>query len=111
MLILSQPLDEQFFADASATLRTTFAGNEGTYEVPPLKGSPPSAGTTLNHNLLWAPLVNPSEILHIMNFVVRRDALDNLHHHLLSTERPVLSTTHFVFSPCSMSARNTRLDS
>ena len=79
MLILSQLLDEQFFADSCTTPCPTLAVNEGANELSPQDDPPRAAGTTLKHYLLWAPPVGPPEVLHIMSVVVRRDALDDLH--------------------------------
>jgi hypothetical protein len=88
MLILSQLLDEQFFAHSCTISCTTLAVNEGAKDLSPQECTPCAAAITLKHYLLWAPPIGPPEVLHIMSVVVRRDALDDLHYYY-SFPRPL----------------------
>ena len=78
--VLGRPLADQFFfPDARSTPFTTFAANNGSNEVIPLAGPPHTAGSTLEHDLLWAPPVAPADVLYVLHFVVSWDMLDYLH--------------------------------
>jgi hypothetical protein len=77
-LVLSQYLDEQFFPSPRATSRAALAGNDGSHQVRVLKGRPRTTSIALEHDLFWTPLVDSAEGLYFF-FVVRWDALDNLH--------------------------------
>src|SRR5947209_4397038 len=86
--VLGRLLNEQLFPDACTTSCTALAGNDRSNEIRPLESPPRAANSTLKHVLLWAPPVDPAHILHFLSFVVRRDALDDLHYHLLSPTAP-----------------------
>jgi hypothetical protein len=95
--VLGQLLDDQFFPNACTTSRAALAGNEGSNEVRPLEGSLRATGAALEHELLWAPPVDPLNVPRLPSFVVGRDALDDLHRPLLSQNlRALILLTGFI---------------
>ena len=74
-----QYLDEQFFPSPCAASRAALAGNDGSHQVRVLEGPPRATSIALEHDLFWTPLVDSAEGFHFLDFVVRWDALDNLH--------------------------------
>jgi hypothetical protein len=77
--VFGQRLDEQFFADTGCTSRAASAGDDGRYELRPIERHLFATFIALDHDLLWAPPVGPTEVTNFLDFVVRRDALDYSH--------------------------------
>src|SRR3712207_5734987 len=78
-LVLSQYLNEQFFPRPCAATCAALAGNDGSHQVRVLVGRPRATSIALKHDLFWTPLVDSAEGFYFLDFVVRWDALDNLH--------------------------------
>jgi len=78
-LVLSQHLDEQLFPSPCAASGAALAGNDGSHQVGVLVGSPRATSIAFEHDLFWTPLVDSAEGRYFLDFVVRWDALDNLH--------------------------------
>ncbi len=78
--VFGPQLSAQFFADVRRTSRTaSAAGDDGSDELRPSESHPLCAFTALDHDLLRAPPVGPTEFHHVLDFVVRWDALNYPH--------------------------------